>query len=468
MEDRQGTVLVIDDDRDMRWAIRNILADTGYAVMEADGGAAALEIANRRPLDAVLLDYRMPGISGGEVLRHFRHLDKGLPVIMLTAHGTIPGAIDAIRTGAFEYVTKPFRNDGLIDVVRRAVGRRRATTASLPTSGVRNTITEVMGHSSPIQKLIDQIEAVVATDYSVLIRGETGTGKEVVAHCLHQQGPRAANPLVVVDCGSIVETLIDSDFFGHERGAFTGAANRRRGWFEAAANGGALFLDEVGNLSSGGQKALLRALEDRVIYRVGSTTPVKVDLRIIAATNEALEDRIRATEFREDLFFRLAEYVITVPPLRARREDIEFLACRFLDQARTSLGRCPAKMAPSALNLLRDYDWPGNVRELRSVLRRAALVATDVVTAAHVAGCLTPHTFQVPASPPPETGRALLRGRVQDKVREVERNAVIEALEQAGGNKAQAARLLGIDYKTYRTKLKTLARCAGARGEALA
>ncbi len=176
----------------------------------------------------------------------------------------------------------------------------------------------------------------------------------------------------------------------------------------------------------------------------------------------------KAVGFREDLFFRLAEYVITVPPLRARPEDIEFLACRFLDQARTSLGRCPAKVAPSALNLLRDYDWPGNVRELRSVLRRAALVAADVVTAADVAGCLTGHTIRVPALPLPEPRRALLRGRVQDKVREVERNAVIEALEQAGGNKAQAARLLGIDYKTYRTKLKMLAGSAGALGEAVA
>ncbi len=258
-------------------------------MVEADTGAAGLEVASRCRLDAVLLDFRMPGIFGDEVLRQLQHLDRGLPVIMLTAHGTIPGAIDAIRTGAFEYLTKPFRNDSLIDIVRRAVSPRRAAASSSTTTEVRTAITSVMGHSTAIQDLADQVEAVVATDYSVLIRGETGTGKEVVARCLHEQGPRGTRPLVVVDCGSIVETLTDSDFFGHERGAFTGAANRRRGWFEVAANGGTLFLDEVGNLSAGGQKSLLRALEDGVIYRVGSTTPISVDARIIAATNGALE-----------------------------------------------------------------------------------------------------------------------------------------------------------------------------------
>ncbi len=454
--DPQGTVLVIDDDQDMRWAMRNVLAETGFEVMEADAGAKGLEIANDHRLDAVLLDYRMPGISGDEVLRRLKDLDKDLPVIVVTAHGTIPGAIDAIRTGAFEYIIKPFRNDWLLDVVRRAVSPRRRI-ASLPTTAVRTAITSVMGHSAEIQSLVDQIEAVIATDYSVLIRGETGAGKEVVARCLHRKGPRAANPLVVVDCGSIVETLIDSDFFGHEKGAFTGAGGRRRGWFEAAANGGTLFLDEVGNLSSGGQKALLRALEDRVIHRVGSTTPISVDLRIIAATNEALEDPAKSVRFREDLFFRLAEYVITVPPLRARREDIEFLAGRFLDQARISLGRPPLRMAAAALNLLWDYDWPGNVRELRSVLRRVALVTTEVVTAAHIAGCLTGHNFQASTLAHRELRNPLLRGRVQDTVREVEREAVIEALERAGGNKAEAARSLGIGYKTYREKLKTLA-----------
>jgi len=459
----RGTVLVIDDDQDMRWAIRNILADTGIDVAEAGAGMPGIEIAARCAPDAVLLDIRMPGIDGEEVLRRLKHHHKDLPVIVVTAHGTISGAIDAIRAGAFEYITKPFRNDRLLDVVGRAVLRHRAL-AIATTARVRGAITSVMGNSDPVQLLVDQIEAVMGTDYSVLIRGETGAGKEVVARCLHENGPRAAHPLVVVDCGSVVDTLIDSEFFGHEKGAYTGATNRHRGWFEAAAKGGTLFLDEIGNLSPTGQKALLRVLEERVIHRVGSTTPISIDVRVIAATNEALEDRIDSAGFREDLFFRLAEYVIVVPPLRTRREDIEFLARRFLDQARDSLGRPRIDITPAALDLLRGYDWPGNARELRSVLRRAALVASDAVAVAQVAFCLTGRGSR--AAPPtrPQPDGMALRGRVRDKVREVERDAVVEALERAGGNKAEAARQLGIDYKTYRTKLKTLTEPGRADG----
>jgi DNA-binding NtrC family response regulator len=388
---------------------------------------------------------------------------KHLPVIVVTAHGTIPGAVEAIRTGAFEYITKPFRNERLLDVVRRAVSRHQAS-ASPATADVRTAITSVMGQGVAVQLLVDQIEAVIGTDYSVLIRGETGAGKEVVAHCLHELGPRADHPLVVVDCGSVVDTLIDSEFFGHEKGAYTGAANRHRGWFEAAAKGGTLFLDEIGNLSATGQKALLRALEQRVIHRVGSTTPISIDVRVIAATNEVLEDRIESAGFREDLFFRLAEYVIVVPPLCARREDIEFLARRFLDQARDSLARPRIDIAPAALDLLRSHDWPGNVRELRSVLRRAALIATDAVAVAQVAGCLTGRGLRGAPWIRPEPGSMALRERVRDKVRKVERDAIIEAFERAGGNKAEAARQLGIDYKTYRMKLKIVVERGSADG----
>ena len=317
----QGTILVIDDDQDMRWAMRTLLNDTGFEVAEARAGAPGLEMAARRLPDAVVLDIQMPDGDGNEVLQRLQHLDKGMPVIVVTGFGTIAGAVEAIRAGAFEYITKPFRNDRLVDVVRGAVSRRRAGCRP-PTATARTAITAVMGHSSAIQRLVDQIEAVLDTDYSVLIRGETGTGKEVVARCLHAKGPRDRRAFTVVDCGSIVESLIDSEFFGHEKGAYTGAATRRVGWFEAAADGGTMFLDEIGNLSLIAQKALLRALEERVIHRVGSTAPIRVDLRVIAATNEALEDRISAGAFRGDLFFRLAEYVIVLPSLRARRDDI--------------------------------------------------------------------------------------------------------------------------------------------------
>lgn len=440
--------------------MRNILAGAGFDVAEADAGRAALELAGCRTPDTVLLDMRMPGLGGEEVLRRLQRLDPGLPIIVVTAHGSISGAVSAIREGAFEYITKPFRNEHLVDAVRRALARRTVARAA-PAAGVRAALAAIMGQGPSIQNLAAQIEAVVSTDYSVVIRGETGVGKEVVARSLHQHGRRAERPLVVVDCGAIVETLTDSEFFGHEKGAYTGAGARRRGWFEAAANGGTIFLDEIGNLAPTGQKALLRTLDDRMIRRVGGAELINLDVRVIAATNDDLKERARGGAFREDLFFRLAEYVITVPPLRSRPEDIDFLTRRFLTQAREALGRPPVDVAPAALDLLCAYHWPGNVRELRNVMRRAALTVSDVITPRHLEDSLGGGVAPAIAARKAPAASTSLRHRVQDQVRVIERDAVIAALEQAGGNKAKAARLLGIDYKTYRTKLKLLGEWQG-------
>lgn len=446
------TVLIIDDDQNMRWVVRDVLSDAGFDVAEAEAGEPGIEIATSCRPHTVLLDLRMPGIGGNEVLRRLRHLDPDLPVIIVTAHGSISNAVDATRDGAFDFITKPFRNENLVGTVQRAIARR---PVGRPTSGVRGAVTATMGQGPSIQKLADQIETVVSTDYSVIIYGETGAGKEVVARALHQYGPRSARPLVVMDCGAIVETLIDSEFFGHEKGAYTGAIARQQGCFELAANGGTIFLDEIGNLPAKGQKALLRTLEERTIRRVGGKELITLDLRVIAATNDDLREQAKAGAFREDLLFRMAEYVIKIPPLRSRPEDIPFLARRLLRQAREALGRPPIEIAPAALDLLSAYRWPGNVRELRNVMRRAALTTSQMITSDHLAAsfdhCAAPATPAQKALPP-----TTLRDRVRDQIHAIEREAVMVALEQTGGNKAEAARLLGIDYKTYRTKLKTL------------
>lgn len=438
----------------MRWAMRNILADAGFDVAETDGGGAALELATHLPPAAVLLDMRMPGLSGDVVLRSFRRLDPALPIIVVTAHGSIPGAVSAIRDGAFEYVTKPFRNDDLVETVRRAVKRRSGARTATAT-GVSAGLTAAMGQGTAIQALAAQIEAVVATPYSVVIGGETGAGKEVVARTLHEHGPRANQPLVVIDCGAIAESLTDNELFGHEKGAFTGAGERRRGCIEAAANGGTIFLDEVGNLAPTGQKALLRTLENRTIRRVGGTELIDLDMRVIAASNEDLKARTRAGGFREDLFFRLAEFVITVPPLRARPEDVPYLAQRFLTQAREVLKQPPVELEPATLDLLCAYRWPGNVRELRNVMRRAALTRSDRIAPRDLADSLGDGGSAAPA-PKAFNGCISLPQRIRGQVHAIERDAIVTALKQAMGNKAKAARLLGIDYKTYRTKLKML------------
>jgi DNA-binding NtrC family response regulator len=451
---QHSRVLLIEDDPDMRWAMRNILAGAGFDVAEADLGRAGLEMARNQTPDTVLLDMQMPSLGGEEVLRRLRCFDPGLPVIVVTAYGSIAGAISAIREGAFDYITKPFRNEHLVESVRRAIMRRSAHRVSV--TSVSAAIMAKMGQSLQIRNLIGQIEAVVSSDYSVIIQGETGTGKEVIAATLHQYSRRAASPLVVVDCGAVVESLTDSEFFGHEKGAFTGASERRRGCFEAAANSGTIFLDEIGNLAATGQKALLRVLEEHKIRRLGGTETINLDIRVLAATNDNLQERAKAGTFREDLFFRLAEYTITVPPLRSRVDDIEFLARCFLTHARAALGRPPVEITSSALDVLRAYHWPGNVRELRNIMRRAALTKADEITPCQLGDSFSDASTVQCCARESDTGPASLRHRVQDQIRVIERDAVFAALEQAGGNKAKAARLLGIDYKTYRTKLKVL------------
>ena len=436
--------------------MRNILSEAGFGVAESDGGGTALEQAAREPPAAVLLDMHMPGLSGDVVLRSLKRLNPKLPIIIVTAHGTIPGAVSAMQDGAFEYVTKPFRNDCLLETVRRAVAR--ASCASRPAAegaaGVGAALASVMGSGPAIQAMIADVEAVVSTDYSIVIGGETGSGKEVVASCLHEYGPRAKRPLVVVDCGAIAESLTGSEFFGHEKGAFTGASEQHRGYIDAAANGGTIFLDEIGNLTMSGQMALLRTLENRTFRRVGGKDVLKLDMRVIAASNADLQSEARSGRFREDLFYRLAEYVIVVPPLRKRPEDVPFLARRFLKQAREVLNRPAIEIDQGALDLLCSYRWPGNARELRTVMRRAALTRSDRVMGSDLA-CSLRCESETPISVVPK-GRLPLPQRVKDQVHAVERDAILSALKDSMGNKAEAARILGIDYKTYRTKLKML------------
>ena len=455
----KSKILIVDDDCDMRWAIRTILADAGFEVEESDGGGTALIQAAEDPPAVVLLDMQMPDLSGDVVLRTLKRLEPRLPIIIVTAHGTIPAAISAIRDGAFEYVTKPFRNDYLVETVRRAVAVARAAQPTI-SAGVGAGLAAAMGQGPAIQALIADVKAVVLAEYSVLIGGETGSGKEVVARSLHEYGPRAKQPLVVIDCGAIAETLTGSEFFGHEKGAFTGASERHRGYIEEAANGGTIFLDEIGNLSPTGQKALLRTLDNRTLRRVGGKEVIKVDMRVIAASNEDLQTGVKTGGFREDLFFRLAEYVIMVPPLRARPEDVPYLAQRFLKQAREVLNRPAAEIDPAAIDWLCAYGWPGNVRELRTVIRRAALTGSDRIAASDLAGSLRRQTAApVPAAP---GARLPLQQLVRDQVHALEHDAMATALKDAMGNKAKAARDLGMDYKTFRTKLKTLETADGA------
>jgi DNA-binding NtrC family response regulator len=365
-------ILVVDDEAEIRSLLGAILQNHGYEAVTAEDGDAALQQVQRERPDVILLDLSMPRMTGLAALPEIKRVDPEVPVIICTAHADLATAVRAMKLGAYDYLTKPFDVDLLALTVGRAVerGQLRSRIDELKRQGPDSSLAERMGGSAE-------------SSFTVLVQGETGTGKELVARAIHQQSPRRPAPFVAVDCGAIPETLVESELFGHERGAFTGAQAKRAGHFQLA-RGGTLFLDEIGNIPVATQAKLLRALEQREVLPLGSTRPVAVEARIIAATNSSLEDGVKASRFRADLYYRISEFTIALPPLRARREDIAHLAQRFLDEVSMELRRSVRRVADEAMDVLLRHDWPGNVRELRNVIRKAALLASDEVTVEHL------------------------------------------------------------------------------------
>ena len=426
-------------------------------VIEAEDGQVALERVRADSPTVMILDINMPRVDGMEVLLRVKEFAPQLPVIMLTAAGDVRTAVEAMRLGAYDYLTKPFDVDELVLHVRRALERQGllaeidALKSQLEGGG---PLRELMGSSAEIQEVIKHIRQVATSSFTVLVQGETGTGKELVARAIHRESLRREKPFIAVDCGAIPETLIESELFGYEKGAFTGADRRKEGHF-LLARGGTLFLDEIVNIPLTTQAKLLRVLQERHVWPLGAKAPSAVDVRIIAACNVPLDAEVRAGRFRQDLYYRLNEFTITAPPLRARRDDILILAQRFLEEASMDLKRPVRGLSPDAADLLVRYSWPGNVRELRNVVRRAALLSSDIITPEHLAG------FDEGAGQPEAADRAgsqsapiTLREARDRGVAEAEQRAIRWALEVARGNKSEAARLLKTDYKTLHTKIK--------------
>ncbi|MBI4409091.1 MAG: sigma-54-dependent Fis family transcriptional regulator [Gemmatimonadetes bacterium] len=454
-------ILVVDDDPEIRWVLSKILTKDGFEVVLAEDGEAAVYRLRADAPSAVLLDLRMPVLGGMEALEKIRQLSPQVPVIMLTAYGDIPTVVEAMRRGADDFLTKPFDVESLLLAVRHALGHRagdrrgdQAAQAVEEPQGA-GALSDLMGMGLHIQTLWQQAEKVARCNFTVVLQGETGTGKEIVARAIHLWSYRAGKPFIALDCGAIPETLIESELFGHEKGAFTGAHGRREGHFQLA-DGGTLFLDEITNLPHVTQAKLLRTLQERCIQPLGGKHPVKVDVRIIAASNVSLEGEMLAGRFRKDLYYRLNEYTITLPPLRDRPEDIPFLARRFLVEACQELDRAEQGFSPDALDLLREYPWPGNARELRNAVRQAVLMGTDEIAVEQLLASVRPGGARGPL-PQELDARALdrpLRELKSSAADRAERAAIEEALRLAGGNKAKAARLLQINYKTLYTKLK--------------
>jgi len=453
-------ILVVDDQKDIRWLLSNLLEDAGYAASTAADGREALEVVAKQPPDLVLMDIRMPGLDGMSALESLKQSHSHLPVILLTAYGQVPDAVQAMKLGAQDYLLKPFLNEQVLLAVRRALERValvdevRGLRAQLESAA---GLGEVMGTSQEIQKVFVQVQQVAGTNFTVILQGETGTGKELVARAIHQQSDRRDRPFLAVDCGAGPESLIESQLFGHERGAFTGANATRQGDFELAS-GGTLFLDEVSNLPLGIQAKLLRVLQERQIRRVGGRQFISVDPRILVASNLDLQNEVRRGRFRQDLFHRLNEFTIVIPPLRERRQDILVLARVFLEQARMELKKPVRGISEAAEKLLQEHAWPGNVRELKNVIRRAALLCTHTIQPEHLValGYVPPLPVSVAHLDESRDRSLSLKEITRQAVAGVERQVVERALGQTRGNRREAARLLGIDEKTLRTKIRGL------------
>jgi DNA-binding NtrC family response regulator len=448
----KGTLLVVDDERSLRFSIGEWARDEGYAPLEAANGREALEAVRERGVDAVVLDLKLGDEDGLRVLRELRETDPSLPVVMLTGHGTVEQAVRAIQLGAYDFMLKPPDLGHLGVVLDRALEHARLKQEVSRLRDAAGGRVEIVGASDTLKVALSRLErAAKASASTVLIHGETGTGKELMARYLHEKSARAGGPFVELNCSAIPEQLLESELYGHERGAFTDAKRFRKGLFELADRG-TLFLDEIGEMAPQLQAKLLRVLETRTFRRVGGAADITVDVRVVAATHRDLAKLVGEGRFREDLYFRLNVVPVAVPPLRERTTDIAALAEHFVARFCRELGRAPAKLHPAALERLLGYRWPGNVRELRNVLERVVLLeAEDEIRAEHL-----PAEMSAGAGAIAGGGDPFPAGVVRP-LADIEKLAIEHALRVCDGNKTRAATLLGIARQTLRTKLKEYA-----------
>lgn len=451
------SILIVEDNRDMQFALSSILKSEGYeTIIAGDGNRALKEVKHHHPPNLVLLDIKLPGMDGMKILEEIRKIDNNLIVIMLTAYGDVKGAVRAMRLGAFDYVTKPFDNEELILIIKKALQTQslnREVENLRKRLGERSASEEIIGESPQIKEVLRQVAIVAPTNLTVIVQGESGTGKELIVRAIHQKSLRKEMPFIPLDCGAIPETLVESELFGHEKGAFTGADTQKEGRFELA-NGGTLFLDEITNLSEAIQVKLLRVLQERRIQRIGGKKEIKIDVRIIAATNVDFSGMVRAGKFRADLFHRLNEFHINLPPLRDRRGDIPILSRHFLQEANREFDKKIEGFSDKTMEILLDYPCPGNVRELKNLVKKAVLLAdSNYLTTAH----LLPEGTDTSGKPDLhytlEEGGSL-REITQKAAKEIERDMLKQALIKSGGNKSKAARILKIDRMTLYSKLK--------------
>ena len=469
MAELKKRILVCDDEVNLRRVLGAILRREGHEVLGASNGEEALELLEQHEIHTVITDLRMPRMDGMELLRRMVQDFPDVPAIILTAHGSVDNAVAAVKIGAFDYIEKPFEQDQIQQVITTALRTNELRRSEIRLVGAPKGKGRygLVGTSAPMQAVYNVIEKVAHTPSTVLITGESGTGKELIAKALHEQSPRHDEPLIKVNCAAIPDTLMESELFGYEKGAFTGATSSKPGRFELADKG-TLFLDEIGEIPIEMQVKLLRALQEGEFERVGGIRTIKVEVRLVAATNRDLVAEIERGRFREDLYYRLNVVPIHVPPLRARTDDVPDLVQHIMEKFRSRLGKDVTEVAPEALECLKRYGWPGNVRELENVLERTILfcpggtigpgdLPEDVICAGLPAG-ITPSAEPLDGGDgetlPP--GEASLKEIVRAETERVERNLILAALKETGGNVTHAAKRLKISRKSLQNKMKEL------------
>ena len=439
----QGKLLIVDDELSVRDSLAKWFHEEGYDVGTAESASEALTRLAEHSWDAALLDIKMRGTDGIELLGRIREIDPNLVVIMMTGYASVETAVAALKSGAYDYVTKPLDPDEIAHLVKKAISHKRAEQENLR---LRETVAEVarpeeiVGQSAAMNRVFEAIETVGPTDATVLITGESGTGKELVARAVHHASPRRFHPLVVIHCGALTETLLESELFGHEKGAFTGAQYRKKGKFEIA-EGGTVFLDEIGDINLKTQTDLLRVLQEHEIVRVGSNQPIKVDFRCVAATNKDLEVLIEEGKFRPDLFYRLNVFRIELPALRERKDDIPALVNHFVHKFSQQMNKRITRVAPEAMNLLQQQPWSGNIRELENAVERAMVVAQEPELLDRDFAFKVAMVNGNPAASP-------------TTLEDVEKSHILRVLEQTNWNQTRAAELLDIDRVTLHHKVK--------------
>ncbi len=442
-------ILIVDDDSAHRKMLEAVLSAQGYEIRQAEDGQTAITAVEKRFYDLILMDVRMTLVGGIEALKRIKEISPGIPVIIMTAYASVSTSVEALKSGAYDYLTKPLDIDELKILINKALRHKQLEKENIYLREQlkdRFDFSKIIGQSSVMHKLLETIAIVAPTEATVLITGESGTGKELIANAIHLNSPRHEKPLIKVNCAALPEALLESELFGHEKGAFTGALTRRQGRFQLAHKG-SIFLDEIAEMAPQTQAKILRVLQEREFEPVGSSNTVRIDTRVIAATNKNLKEEIQEGHFREDLFYRINVVTLGVPPLRERREDIPLLADFFLKQYAVKNRRLIKGFTPRATDLLMRYDWPGNVRELANMVERSVIMARgDMITPDEFSDTLRALDPEILKS---EIG--LTPGR---SLKDVEKEMILMTLEETKGNRTHAAKILGISRRTLQLKLK--------------